>query len=380
MGAEREDTDPTASRVGTEPGLGKASGAKPAAAAPAVDDDAGAPVDFDALHAALGDPLDYQEMGSGPALEKGNEHENDGLLEAIEATTEDEAATGPGVRIGESSGRSSATYASARPHTIPPTRAPTEDPNAPAVIVAGDTDTVPSAPPQMTVPLAASPHAAKFAAGGLLPGGAAAGPLNAPGSNPRIGAAAGSGPQGAAPAHPSSGPHAASPSLGVAYPATPQPIPVQPRGGPQMTIRMPDRPVNARRGKTPTIVVRPRGPSTKQRLLAFMAMLVLVTACGIAVIIWRKPHWLNLDGFGGTAPTTSAPPVAPSATLGAMPSASAGGPTITPGGASTTATAAGSASSSPSASASVKKGVKVSPPPAPAPAPHPLSSSPSNRL
>jgi hypothetical protein len=381
MGAEREDTDPTASRVGTEPGLGKASVAQPAVAAPIVEDEAAAPVDFDALHAALGDPLDYQEMGSGPALEKGNEHENDDLLEPIEATTEEEATTGPGVRIGESSGRSSATYASARPHTIPPTRAPTEDPNAPAVIVASDTDTVPSAPPQMTVPLAASPHAAQFTAGGLLPGGAAAGPINVPGSNPRIGAAVGSGPHGAAPAHPSSGPHPASPSLGVAYPNTPQPIPVQPRGGPQMTIRMPDRPVNARRGKTPTIVVRPRGPSTKQKLLAFMAMLVLVTACGIAVIIWRKPHWLNLDGFGGTAPTTSAPPVAPSATLGAMPSASASGATsapVSPGSATTAAAAAGSSSASPSSSASAKKGPKTPPPPAPPP--HPLSSSPSNRL
>lgn len=382
MGAEREDTDPTASRVGTEPGLGKASGATPAAAAPTVDDDAGAPVDFDALHAALGDPLDYQEMGSGPALEKGNETEE--LLEAIEPANEneDEVLTGPGVRVGESSGRSSATYASARPHTIPPTRAPTEDPNAPAVIVAGDTDTVPSAPPQMTVPLAASPHAAQFAAGGLLPGGAAAGPINAPGSNPRIGAAAGSGPHGAAPGHPSSGPHAASPGLGVAYPKTPQPIPVQPRGGPQMTIRMPDRPVNARRGKTPTIVVRSRGPSTKQRLLAFMAMLLLVTACGIAVIIWRKPGWLGLEGFGGTAPSsTTSAPVAPSATLGATSSASGSGPTLTPGtpGGATTATgAAGSSSASPSSSASAKKGLKTPPPPPPPP--HPLSSSPSSRL
>jgi hypothetical protein len=373
MGAEREDTDPTAKRTGTEPGLGKASGPTPAAAAaPAVEEDGLEAVDFDALHAALGDPLDYQDMGSGPALEKGNE--TDDLLEALEPAGED-LPTGPGVRVGESSGRSSATYASARPHTIPPTRAPLEDPNAPAVIVATDTDTVPSAPPQMTVPLAASPHAAKFAAGGLLPGAA---PGGAPASNPHIGAAAGSGPQAAAPAHPSSGPHPASPSLGVGHPNTPQAIPVQPRGGPQMTIRMPDRPVNARRGKTPTIVVRPRGPSTKQRLLAFMAMLLLVTACGIAVIIWRKPNWLNLENLGGAPSATTTAPLTPSATLGAPSANSGSGPTITPVTPSSGTTAAGgSASASPSSSASAKKGIKA--PPALAP-PHPMSSAPSSRL
>ena len=385
MGAEREDTDPTASRSGTEPGLGKASGPTPAAAAaappppppPVVEDDGPPPVDFDALHAALGDPLDYEEMGAGPALEKGSPSED--LLDGIEGG--DELPTGPGVRVGESSGRSSATYASARPHTIPPTRAPIEDPNAPAVIVATDTDTVPSAPPQMTVPLAASPKAAQFTAGGLLPGGAASpgGPPRVPpGSNPHIGGP-GSGSHGAAPAHPSSGPHPASPSLGVGYPNTPQPIPVQPRGGPQMTMRMPDRPVNARRGKTPTVVVRPRGPSTKQRLLAFMAMLLLVTACGIAVIIWRKPHWLGLDTLGGSPSATPTLPVMPSAPLGAATAGSGGGPTITPVTPSSASTAtAGSTSASPASSASAKKsGLK--PPPAPPP-PHPISSAPSNRL
>ena len=71
MGAEREDTDPNPKRVGTEPGLGKASGAGPAAAA-AVPDDAAATVDFDALHAALGDPLEYDELSSGAAIEKGS--------------------------------------------------------------------------------------------------------------------------------------------------------------------------------------------------------------------------------------------------------------------------------------------------------------------
>jgi hypothetical protein len=389
MGAEREDTDPTASRAGTQPGLGKAagavSGATPAAAAPTIEDDAPPPVDFDALHAALGDPLDYQDMPSGPALEKGNEHEDSGVEHDGHAAGA--AHAGGAERVGESSGRSSATYASARPHTIPPTRATTEDPNAPAVIVAGDTDTVPSAPPHMTVPLAASPHAQQYAAGGLLPGG----PVGPPGSNPHLGAAA-AGPHGALPPHPGSGPHPASPPLGGGYPRTPQPIPVQPRGGPQMTIRMPDRPVNARRGKTATVVVRSRGPSAKQKLLAFMAMLLLVTACGIAVIIWRKPHLLGLDSLGTTpsaAPSPPAPapapapaPTSPSSTLGAGTSSSGSGSFITPLGTSSAASgatsAAGSASGSASSSASAKKGLK--PPPGAATTPHPTSSAPSSRF
>lgn len=376
MGAEREDTDPTAKRNGTEPGLGKASAGKPGA--PSAPDDAPPPVDFDALHAALGDPLDYVEMGSGPALEKGNP--SDDLLDDLEAA--EELATGPGLRIGESSGRSSATYASARPHTIPPTRAPIEDPNAPAVIVATDTDTVPSAPPNMTVPLAASPHAAHFAG---VPG-------VAPGSNPHM-PAMGSGPHGAAPAHPSSSPHPAARSLGASYPYTPQPIPVQPRGGPQMTMRMPDRPLNARRGKTPTIVVRPRGPSTKQRLVAFMAMLLLVTACGIAVIVWRRPHWVGVElpfGAPAVAPTTSVP-VLPSAALGAPSAPGSSGtngtaPAITPvapnsatTSSSSTAPAA-SASGSPASSASSASAKKAAKAPAATAPPHAASSAPSSRL
>jgi hypothetical protein len=380
MGAEREDTDPTASRAGTEPGLGKGagagavSGATPAAAAPTIEDDAPPPVDFDALHAALGDPLDYQEMPSGPALEKGSEDEGSGVDHDAGAEH-----AGHAERVGESSGRSSATYASARPHTIPPTRATTEDPNAPAVIVASDTDTVPSAPPHMTVPLAASPHAQQYAAGGLLPGV----PVGPPGSNPHLGAAA-AGPHGVVPVHPGSGPHPASQPLGGGYPHTPHPIPVQARGGPQMTIRMPDRPVNPRRGKTATVVVRPRGPSAKQKLLAFMAMLVLVTACGIAVIIWRKPRLLGLDSLGTTPSAAPAVPVpAPtSSMLGAGTSSAGSGPTITPvgtsSGASGATSAAGSASGSPSSSASAKKGLKL-PPGAPTP-PHPTSSAPSSRF
>lgn len=337
MGAEREDTDLNPKRVGTEPGLGKASGASPAAAA-TVQEDPAAPVDFDALHAALGDPLEYDELSSGAAVEKGS----DDLLDSLEA---DGAALDNSLRVGESSGQSSATYSSARPRTIPPTRAPVEDPNAPAVIVASDTDTVPTAPPKMTMPL--KPGAPPPFAGGP------------PSSNPQLQAAHPSGPHGASAPHPSSGPYPTSP------PFTPQPFPVQGRQG-HMTMRMPDRPVGMRRGKTPTIVMRRRGPSAMQKLVAFMAMLLLVTACGIAVIIWRKPALLGLDrSTPGPAPSASAAP----ATGAASGSASSGAPTSASAAASAASALSGSASGSASASASAKKVPK----PAPVP-PHPAGS------
>jgi hypothetical protein len=332
MGAEREDTDPKPLGVGTEPGLGKGSGANQAKAA-VVEDDPAAPVDFDALHAALGDPVEYDELSSGPAIDKGSD--SDVSLDDLEPVVQTNG-------IGESSGQSSATYASARPRTIPPTRAPVEDLNAPAVIVATDTDTVPTAPPKMTMQM--KPQAPPF------PGGA-----RPPASNPHVPAAPHpSGPHGIAPGHPSSGPHAAS------HPYTPQPFPVQ-RGAGQMTMRMPDRPPgNPRRAKTPTIVMRVRGPSAKQKLVAFMAMLVLVTACGIAVIIWRKPRLLGLDPLGAATPSASAsvtPAVAPAPTTTPVTSSTA---TITP-------SAAVSASASPSASAAPAASVKKVPKPAPAP-------------
>ena len=338
MGAEREDTDPNPKRVGTEPGLGKASGASPAAAA-SVPDDVAAPVDFDALHAALGDPVDYEELSSGPAVEKGS----DDLLDSLEA---DGPAKPHVLRVGESSGQSSATYSSARPRTIPPTRAPVEDLNAPAVIVASDTDTVPTAPPKMTMPLKPAPP--PFAGG-------------PPSSNPHVQAAHPSGPHGAAAPHLGSGPHPTSP------PFTPQPFPVQGRQG-QMTMRMPERPVSMRRAKIPTIVMRRRGPSAKQKLVAFMAMLLLVTACGIAVIIWRKPGLLGLDRPApAPSASASASPATGALSPSAATSASAAASSASASAAASAASANGSASASPSASA------KKVPKPALAP-PHPAAS------
>src|SRR5687767_7419267 len=103
MGAEREDTD--LQRAGTEPGLGRTP--SPASGHAPAKDDAPAAVDFDALHAALGDPLEFDELP--PAAMELN-GDGDDLLDGLD----------PAERVGESAGQSSATYASARPHTIPP--------------------------------------------------------------------------------------------------------------------------------------------------------------------------------------------------------------------------------------------------------------------
>lgn len=244
--ADDRDAGATRKRRNTNPGVGPPSApgaAAPAHAAVSQDEEASAPdvVDFDALHAALGE-LPPAPTSSSPA-------------------------------IGESQGRSSATYSSARPHTIPPTRAPDpSDLNAPAVIVQTD-DTVPSGPPQkMTVPMGGAP------------------PFGAPGSG----------------AHPVAGHHAAggrppSPSHPFSPPfaeATPQ----APLDNVQHTMQMPARP---RRPRTPTIVVRTRGPTKQQKLLVFMAMLLVFVGGGIAFLVYGKQLGLNID-VHPAAPTRAA--------------------------------------------------------------------------
>lgn len=303
MGAEREreDTDPT-SKGGTEPGLGPASDPNTAAT---VEDELPPPVDFDALHAALGDPLDLDDLPP--------------------AAHEVERAP-PEPHGGDSSGRSSATYASARPHTIPPTRAPAEDLNAPAVIVATEAlDTVPSAAPKMTIPVRGAPAH----------------------PNPQHGMPIPHGP-------PSSGPHPAAPP--ASFPATPpQGFPPQ-RHVAQMTVRMPERPIH-RRPKSPTVVVRARGPSPRQKLVAFAAMLMLFTAGGIALVVWLKPQLVGLEPEPKPAPSAS---VIPSAALAPPPATTSAASTASVPAPSTSATAP----------ATPKKQTATPPkPPTPTPAP-----------
>jgi hypothetical protein len=281
MGSEREDTDPTAAKGGTEPGLGPPS-SKPNGAAATPEPPP--PVDFDALHAAL-----------GPIEEPVTARRRQGT-EPVDATKD---------RVGDSQGRSSAQYASARPHTIPPTRAPEEPPDIPAVIVADDT--VPSAPPAMTAPVGAGQRA------------------------------------------PASGPHAPLPpppgtasTTQPSYPHTPQPFAVE-RLPPQLTVRMPDRP---HRPRNPTVVVRRRGPSTLQKLAAFVGMLLLVVTAGVAFFVMKYPWWFGLDR-PGVAPADSAP-VGPGPSATASMIASALAPP------SSTATPPGSATSTATTTTSAK--------------------------
>lgn len=245
MPSDGGDSGAASGRSATAPGMGPPSSGRRAAA------EATAPaVDFDALSAALG--------GAGGAEDTHDSH-----------------------------GRSSASYASTRPHAVPAAHI-TAEATEPAVIVTVD-DTVPSAPPpNMTTPIAV-PHTAPLAIVGVPSSGSVPAAVRVP-----------------------------------SEPFTPQPFTPTGRGGNQMTMRMAERP---RRPRAMTIVVRPRGPSTAQKLVAFMAMLVLVTACGIAVIIWRKPAWLGLVPENAIPPrAVTAAPVGkppPPVTATAAPAAAA---------------------------------------------------------
>lgn len=259
-------------RRNTNPGVGPPStpgAAAPAHAAVSHDDPASSPdvVDFDALHAALGDLPPPAPTSSSPA-------------------------------VGESQGRSSATYSSARPHTIPPTRAPDpSDLNAPAVIVQAE-DTVPSGPPQqMTVPMGGAPPFVQAAGSGAHP---VVGPHAVPGVRPP------------SPSHPF------NPQPFVAEAAAPPPP-----ENVQLTMQMPGRP---RRPRTPTIVVRTRGPTKQQKLLVFMAMLLVFVGGGIAFLVYGKQLGLNIDvrppaptrapsAVTTAAPTPTPAPLPPAATV-----------------------------------------------------------------
>lgn len=225
------DTDPT--------GKGRPEGSSAEASREV---DGPAPVDFDALHAALGS-MPPPEVSSSPDLPQPR-----GL-------TLERAPS-------ESMGRSSATYASASPRAVPKAHVANEAPDIPAVIVQHTEETVPAPPPKMTVPMAPPP------------------------------------------AH-SSGPH---PAAQAAYPFTPPPFPVQAIPNSSHTVRMPERP--HRRARVPTIVVRPRGPSTRQKLAAFIVMFLLFTAGGVALLVVLRPNLLGLDKTLGVAPSAPAPPAA----------------------------------------------------------------------
>jgi hypothetical protein len=116
-----------------------------------------------------------------------------------------------------------------------------------------------------------------------------------------------------------------------------------------LTMRMPERP---RRPRTPTVVVRPRGPSTRQKLFVFLAMLLAVSLIGLGIVMWRAPQ---LFGFGPKAPpppamAKPATPIAPAVTTATTATPVASAPPA--------ATVSASASASASAAAPAKPGLK----------------------
>jgi hypothetical protein len=138
----------------------------------------------------------------------------------------------PSEHVAESSGRANAAYASGRPRALRLSQPPPTLGDVPAVIVAPN-DTIPSLPPRMTVPLALTANQLSF--------------------------------------HPSLKPPAASaPSFA------------------------PDPRVSVRHPRALTQTVRARGPSVTSQVLVFLLILVLVVACGAAVIAVRQPAWFFL--------------------------------------------------------------------------------------
>lgn len=155
----------------------------------------------------------------------------------------------PSSSKGESQGRKNATYSS-RPRPLPQVRLPAEL-DVPAVIIKTD-DTVPTGPPvQMTVPMLGAPPIGSK--GGSVAGAPATSALGAD-------------------------------DLAVTTPRT------APR-------KRPPRP------RQHTMIVRPRGPSTLQKIVVFFALLIVFVAGGIAFLVYG----------GAFGPDPEPPPQAPAA-------------------------------------------------------------------
>lgn len=327
MGVERNDTDPSQSRAvagrGSDPSHAPQDGRAAAHGTSGQNGSSEQPglVDFDALHAALGVGENAANAPNAHAAVRPREP-SVGASEVL-----DEIAAEIAPRVGESSGRTNAHYASSRPHTIPPTRAPVEDPNVPAVIV----DEVPVTEDLQTTTPIAAPMARRAASSGAMPVS-----LSVTAQMP------------AAPPPPVQ-PQASQPITPPQFSA-----PAVPPGAMKHTVPMVNRP---RRPRAQTIVVRRRGPSARQKLVAFVAMLMLVTCCGIAVIVWRKPSWIGLSA--GSTPTTQAvtSPVVAQSPSGTNLVTSLG----TNAGATSTASASPPSTSSVASASSAKKTPKAPP-------------------
>lgn len=158
------------------------------------------------------------------------------------------------LRTGESDGRPNAFYAPARPHVVPASRVPIEDPRAPAVIINDDVD-------EKTVPdmraIAPPVH-------DTLPG------VNEFDTTVPYANGAQGWPQ-----------RPAGPMAGRRPPSSLERTQILARP-------------NVARGMRKTMVVSKRGPSSSDKLLAFVGVLILMMASGIAIIAWKRPQWLGI--------------------------------------------------------------------------------------
>lgn len=281
MGPERRESDTGSTGGAQAPGSGGVADAPDGQPAEGDTAESVDVVDFDALHAALGD------LAAPPAPPA--------------------APSSPS--SGESKGQSSAMYASVRPHVIPKAYSPSEDPNAPAVIV--ETDAIapePGGSPanKMTLPM---PGALRFA-GPPSSGRQRTMPMP---------------PRGAVPSP--STPFASTPLAPVGSPLRG----AAPQEGSAMAPRHP------RRSPKPTLVLR-RGPTRSQKLVVFLAMLVVVIAGGVAILgyynpmgldlgaLWSSPSGARTAGAATTAAPAPSPPRAALATSTVAPAPTAAAP------------------------------------------------------
>lgn len=188
------------------------------------------------------------------------------------------------LRTGESAGRANAFYAPARPHAVPAAHSPAEDPHAPAVIINDEVDekTLPDMP--SVSPLVHD----------TLPGGDELDttlPLaNAVPHRP------------ARPAGPMAGRRDSSLDRTQILPRA-----------------------KAARSMHKTTVILKKGPSSRDKWLAFVGVLILTTACGIAVVAWKKPEW-----FGIGKPGAERAPSSVKTTSTASPAPKSSGAVVSP--------------------------------------------------
>lgn len=158
------------------------------------------------------------------------------------------------LRTGESGGRANAFYAPARPHAVPAAHSPTEDPRAPAVIINDEIDekTLPDISSVSPLVHDTLPGSDELDTTIPFANGVQARPPRPPG-----------------------------PMVGRREPSPLDRTQVLPRTKAAQSMRK-------------TTMILKKGPSSRDKLLAFVGVLILTTACGIALIAWKKPEWFGI--------------------------------------------------------------------------------------